>query len=152
MKTISEIRRQRLQILLSEDGLTYAEMNARLGRNRRDATLSQVAKAAPNTSTGTPRAMGDAQARRLETVFGKPHGWFDLDPDIERSQPAAAAAILHTSSANLPLVPWPFTVSFARYLHLDPLGHARVDEYISLLVEKAERTATHRDADSNRAA
>lgn len=80
MKPIGEIRQLRLKQFVTQSGMTFAEINSRLGRNRRDATLSQIAQAAPNTTTGKPRRMGDSQARLLESTFGLPTGWFDSDP------------------------------------------------------------------------
>lgn len=86
MKPIGEVRQLRLIQLLKQTGLSYAAINERLGRSRRDASLSQIVNAAPNTSSGKPRRMGDRQARTLELVFDLPVGWFDSDPD---SRPAA---------------------------------------------------------------
>lgn len=85
MKVIGEIRRERLAQLRDElRGISFADMNDRMGRNRRDATLSQVSQAAPNTRTGRARQIGDDQARDIEKAFGKPHGWMDRDPEIDR--------------------------------------------------------------------
>lgn len=95
MKTIGEVRQLRLKQFVAQSGLTFAEINSRLGRTRRDATLGQLAKAAPNTRTGKPRRMGDSQARLLETTFGLPTGWFDSDPDVRPDlvQPALPSSI-----------------------------------------------------------
>lgn len=82
MRPIGEIRQLRLQQFVAQTGLSYADINGALGRNRRDATLNQIAKAAANTSTGKPRRMGDTQARMLEDKFELPAGWFDTDPDL----------------------------------------------------------------------
>lgn len=79
MKTIGQIRRERLQQLISA-GVSFAELNSMLGRNRRDATLNQIAKAAPNSTTGKPREMGSTQARQIEAALKLPDGWFDTEP------------------------------------------------------------------------
>lgn len=81
MNSIAEVRRLRLKQFVQQAGLSYAQMNSQLGRNRRDATLGQIVQAAPNTTSGRPRGMGDSQARLLEATFGLPVGWFDSDPD-----------------------------------------------------------------------
>lgn len=81
MKSIGVIRQLRLQQFVTQTGLSYADINSDLGRDRRDATLNQIVKGAKNTSTGKPRRMGDTQARLLETTFRLPDGWFDSDPD-----------------------------------------------------------------------
>lgn len=83
MRTIGEIRRLRLRALLDEHAITVAELGARLGRTRRDSTLSQILNGAPDSKTGTPRQMGEAQARLIETKFDKPVGWMDRDPDFD---------------------------------------------------------------------
>lgn len=83
MKTIGQIRRERLALLQDERKLSFAAINEHLGRSRRDGTLSQIANQAPNSKTGKPRQMGDEQARELETVFKLDVGWFDTDPFID---------------------------------------------------------------------
>jgi hypothetical protein len=83
VRCIGDIRRLRLNQLREEQGLSFSEMNERLGRLRRDATLSQIANAAPNSGTGRVRQMGDDQARLIEEKFGLPIGWMDRDPDFD---------------------------------------------------------------------
>lgn len=113
MKVIAQIRRERLAQLVRETGLTYADISVRLGRSRRDATLSQIANAAKNTRTGRPRQMGDDQARALEAAFDKPQGWFDADPDLDariggsQSAQSAAWAAREGTTAYTP-AGWPF--------------------------------------------
>lgn len=85
MKTIGTVRRQRLKMLIDERGMTYAQVNAKLGRTRIDSTLSQIANAAPDSKSGKPREMGDAQARLLEAAFDLETGWFDRDPDFDQT-------------------------------------------------------------------
>lgn len=108
MKTIGDVRRLRLKQFIEQTGLTYAEMNGRLQRNRRDATLSQIAHAAKNTRTGKPRQMGDTQARLLEQTFGLPTGWFDRDPahhpDVLRVQQDGRIAV--ALPELVPLMSW----------------------------------------------
>lgn len=151
MKPIGEIRQQRLKQFLEQTGLTYADMNAALGRNRRDATLNQIAKAAKNTSTGKPRRMGDSQARLLETKFGLPAGWFDSDPettfdlisrtptgeikiiDVAHIMAPKSAAKEDVRSYNVPN-PWPFQkVSRAEVEALDA-QHRELLERVMLAV------------------
>jgi len=86
MKCIGQIRRERLHELQRSHGMTLAELNEKLGRDRRDATLSQVLNAAPITRTGRVRVMGSEQARSIEAAFGLDEGWLDTDPDFDRLQ------------------------------------------------------------------
>lgn len=54
MKTSTEIRRENLNILIERYG-SIANLNAQLGRNRKDATLSQIRKGSVHSGTGRPR-------------------------------------------------------------------------------------------------
>lgn len=53
MKTSTEIRRENLNILIERYG-SIANLNAQLGRNRKDATLSQIRKGSVHSGTGRP--------------------------------------------------------------------------------------------------
>ena len=64
MKTSTEIRRENLNILIERYG-SIANLNAQLGRNRKDATLSQIRKGSVHSGTGRPRIMGDTMAREI---------------------------------------------------------------------------------------
>lgn len=81
MKTVEEIRRERLQALKSEFG-SFAELNKRLGRTTTDSTLSQIANQSIGTKTDKPKTMGSPQARAIEDALGKPRGWMDTDPAL----------------------------------------------------------------------
>lgn len=145
MKPIGEIRQARLKQFVTQTGMTYAEINSRLGRNRRDATLGQIAQAAPNTTTGKPRRMGDSQARLIETTFGLPAGWFDSDPDnhpdlISRSAQGGHLVVRDVSDllkspsvakeerAGYRTDRWPFeTVTIAEVQAMDPADRATLE-------------------------
>lgn len=92
MRTIEEIRRLRLKQLAEEFG-SYAELNAKLGNDRRDSSLSQIANQSSNSKGGSPKSMGSPTARSLERVCSKPRGWMDNDPSLG----AAAAPSLPPS-------------------------------------------------------
>ncbi|MDR7331743.1 hypothetical protein [Roseateles asaccharophilus] len=109
MKPIGQIRRERLKELLSVGAISFADLNSWLGRLRRDATLNQIAQAAPNSTTGKPREMGSGQARAIETKLGLPEGWFDTDParggaDVHLTLPDGRTILLeakvHASRPN----------------------------------------------------
>ena len=140
MKGIGQIRRERLALLLKETSASLADVSEKLGRSRRDATLSQVAKAAPNTRTGKPRQMGDEQARAIEQAFGKPLGWFDRDPYIDQLEAQLAHRVEepHATYAG-----WPFKrVALSRITRMDSRDLQRIEDALLgavLLVESEKQ-------------
>lgn len=76
MKTIAEIRRERLEELIALHG-GLANLNEKLGRPRNDSKLSQLRNANIRKDRGKPIQMGDAAARHMETVLGLEVGWMD---------------------------------------------------------------------------
>lgn len=83
MKTVEEVRRERLLMLKAELG-TLVALNEKIGLDKRDSTLSQILNSAPNSKTGKGKEMGSPMARKLETLCGKEVGWMDTDPDLTR--------------------------------------------------------------------
>lgn len=82
MKTVEEVRRIRLKMLIKEVGGTAADLNRATGKNDRDSTYSQILNQSLGSKTGKPKQMGSPLARALEEACGKPLGWMDTDPDI----------------------------------------------------------------------
>lgn len=78
MKTIDEIRRERLAILRKEAGGVGA-LAERLGKNF--SQVSQWLNASLNSGTGRPRGMSDDVCREIEEKCDKPRGWMDADPE-----------------------------------------------------------------------
>jgi hypothetical protein len=93
MKTIAEIRRDNLMILIGEQG-SMAALNEKIGLVRTDATLSQIKNQSPDSKTGVPKAMGDAFARRIETQLCLEPGWMDNVHTYSSPKRAAAMAIM----------------------------------------------------------
>lgn len=81
MKTVEEVRRQRLAMLREEMG-TLVALNDRIGLDKRDSTLSQILNSAKNSRTGKGKEMGSPMARKLEAACGKEMGWMDTDPAL----------------------------------------------------------------------
>lgn len=81
MKTIDETRLDRLNRLIERFG-SIAELNERLGRPRNEATLYQLKNRSPDTTTGTPKNIGDGIAREIEVKLGLERGWMDNPIDI----------------------------------------------------------------------
>lgn len=76
MVTAAEIRHANLLRLVRFFGTT-AELNRKLDRSERDATLAQIINRSANSKTGRPRQMGDRLARSIEEKFGWPRGRLD---------------------------------------------------------------------------
>lgn len=81
MKTVEEVRRQRLEMLVDQFKSLVA-LNVKLDLDKRDSTLSQYRNKSENSKSGTPKAMGSDLARRLELACGKEVGWMDTDPTL----------------------------------------------------------------------
>jgi transcriptional regulator with XRE-family HTH domain len=78
MKTIAEIRRDRLEDLVQETkSKSLEEVAERAGTS--SAYLSQIRNKLPDSKTGKPKKMGDATAEKLRLAFNKPLGWMDAD-------------------------------------------------------------------------
>ncbi len=76
MKTVEEIRRANLFLLIEEAG-SAAKLSAITGIAA--AYISQVGRAVVHSSGTKPRTIGTDQARRFEAKMGKPRGWMDTD-------------------------------------------------------------------------
>lgn len=103
MKTVEEVRRERLAELKSEFG-SFATINAKIDRLSTDSTLSQIANASIGSKTKKPKTMGSEQARLLEEKLQKPRGWMDTDPDLLQGtsfSPPTLAKALEVVAARL---------------------------------------------------
>lgn len=74
MKTIGDIRRANLEILIAEAGTLAAVADK---ADLHPVYLNQVRNQAADTKTGRPRELGTRGARQLETAFNKDRGWMD---------------------------------------------------------------------------
>jgi DNA-binding transcriptional ArsR family regulator len=78
MKTIDEVRRQRLAMLRDEcDGV--GKLAERIGKSQ--SQVSQWLNASAHSETGKGRGMSDDICRDIENTLGKPRGWMDTDVD-----------------------------------------------------------------------
>ena len=80
MRTVEEVRLERLRMLVKEFG-TLAALNRATGKPERDSTYSQILNGSLGSNTGRPKTMGSAMARQIEDVLAKPQGWMDTEPD-----------------------------------------------------------------------
>jgi hypothetical protein len=76
VKTIDEIRRANLLLLISEAG-NASRLSALTEVS--PPIISQVSRGVARSEGGKARVMGDTIARRLESKMGKPRGWMDID-------------------------------------------------------------------------
>lgn len=81
VKTVGEIRRENIEVLVAEAGTLDA---VAVAAESSAVYFSQLRKQAIDGKTGKPRKMGASIARRLEAAFKKPPGWMD--------QPQSAAS------------------------------------------------------------
>lgn len=79
MKTIEEIRREWVLVLISRFG-TITGLNKDLGRASTDATLSQIKNQALDSKSGNPKNMGSNLAREIEEKLGLARGALDHPP------------------------------------------------------------------------
>ena len=100
MQTISETRKQRLQIL-KKNYERWGDLNEVLGWSRADPRLSQILSGNLRSDRGTPYVMGDTTARLIEEKLGLPSGWMDTPPSYaelhgESDQRAQVMALLES--------------------------------------------------------
>jgi SOS-response transcriptional repressor LexA len=86
----SQIRLDNLEILITEAG---SAAKLALAVNTNSSYLSQVRNQLPTTK-GTPRAIGDGLAIKLEQGMNKPQGWMDYEH-------RASSDYTHETNANL---------------------------------------------------
>lgn len=99
MKTVEEVRRERLKMLVEEHG-SLVELNSKTGKTSRDSTYSQILTRAAGSKTQKAKEMGSAMARSLEEALGKPRGWMDTAP--------TGSASAESFSRPVKVSPWPF--------------------------------------------
>jgi len=76
MKSVDEIRRANLLLLIQEAG-NAARLAARTEVPA--PYISQVSRGVQNSKGRGARVMGSDVARRMESKMGKPRGWMDAD-------------------------------------------------------------------------
>lgn len=76
MKTVGDLRRENLELLVEQFG-TLEGVASAVGST--SIYLSQVRNQAIDAKTGKPREMGALMARRLEAAAEKPRGWMDQE-------------------------------------------------------------------------
>lgn len=82
MKTVEEVRRIRLKMLVNEVGGRAVDLNRATKKIDRDSTYSQILNQSLGSKTGKPKQMGSPLARELEELRDKEVGWMDTDPDL----------------------------------------------------------------------
>ena len=103
MRKVNQIRLHNLEILITEAG--SAAKLARAAKTN-SSYLSQVRNQLP-TKKGTPRAIGDDLAEKLEKATKKPQGWMDM-PHTDRASPDEENNALDGPDLHslLPLISW----------------------------------------------
>jgi transcriptional regulator with XRE-family HTH domain len=78
MKTIDQIRRERLHLLRKQSG-GVGKLAEKLGKS--PSQVSQWINASAHSGSGKPRIIGDDAAREIEEKFNLLPGWMDTDID-----------------------------------------------------------------------
>ena len=74
MRTNDEIRRLNMLVAMKRAG-NAAKLAELVSTS--PAYLSQIKNKVPDSKSGTPKAMGDEVARRIEAAINEPTGWMD---------------------------------------------------------------------------
>ena len=107
MQTISETRLVRLKMLIKRYNDRLADLNEAIGLVRTDSTLSQINNQSAHSKTGTPRAMGDVLARRIEQALNLERGWMDTPPSYAELDGDERQAQMLLAMENIPADLWP---------------------------------------------
>jgi SOS-response transcriptional repressor LexA len=102
MRKYEQTRLKNLEILISEAG-SAAQLARAVGTN--SSYLSQVRNQLP-TRNGTPRAIGDDLATKLETGMNKPQGWMDDNHDNQSPKRKGNGRATPDFQSLLPLISW----------------------------------------------
>lgn len=76
MKTIDEIRRDNIELLISESGSLKGLADL---LNKSESQVSQLLHGSKDSKTGKQRGMNNTTARAIEQRCGKERGWLDND-------------------------------------------------------------------------
>lgn len=107
MQTISETRLIRLKMLIKRFNDRLADLNEAVGLVRTDSTLSQIQNQSVHSTTGTPRAMGDVLARRIEKTLNLERGWMDTPPTYAELDGNDRQAQMLLAMESIPEDLWP---------------------------------------------
>jgi hypothetical protein len=83
MKTMDQIHKANLQILINEAGNSTA-LAEKTGKS--NAQISQWLNGSKDSKTGKPRGMRDTTCRFLEDKCGKQEGWMDKDHSSDKTE------------------------------------------------------------------
>ena len=102
VKTIDEIRRIRLEMLIKMHGSKLANLNEALGYERTHSQLARIRnKNARTDRPGKFYSMGDEQAREIELKLQLEVGWMDTLPTYEDPSLDERMRILHKLAESL---------------------------------------------------
>ena len=133
MKTVDEIRRENLAILIAEAGSQTA-LSQKTGKA--PAQISQWLNASVKSGSGKPRVMGNAMARQMEAVLGKPTGWMDQqntqDAQLVNIEPGP------DTRGKVPLISW---VQAGVWCHAsEPLAAYEVERWMDCPRSHSDQT------------
>jgi hypothetical protein len=95
VETISTRRRRKLEALAQEfaalGGLAHIAAEADVSQASLEQIIKGVLLPPKEDGTRSPRSLGNAAARKIESALGKPPGWFDAPDDTHGIAPDALA-------------------------------------------------------------
>lgn len=108
--TLYALRRENLHALVSSGRTTIADINTRLGRDRRNTYLYSLLNAVKETKTGRPRTISEKLARRIEEVLLLERGYLDQEKPrlatVEQVNQAAPKVAAQPKTALVALDPF----------------------------------------------
>jgi hypothetical protein len=123
MATSKELRVANLRLLVKE--FKTADAVAQRAETA-PMYLSQILNGVPS-STGKPRGVGDALARRLERGCGKSVGWLDKDHSV----PAAVGGV-SADASKLTKEELRVLAVYRRASQIDPIAKAVLDDALTM--------------------
>lgn len=110
MKTIEEIRRQNLKLLIVKYG-GNASMSEKIGKSA--AQVSQWSNASRDSLSGRPRSISSDACREIEGVLGLEVGWLDNDHESACGFTDAAIGLMND------------------FMRLDSAEQTRIRQYVA---------------------
>lgn len=98
MKTVDDIRRENLKLLISEYGSVRAFAEK---IERSSSQVSQWSNASKHSESGKERRLNSDSARYIEKMCGKPQGWLDTDRNaVAETSPDYVLAVADAVEAD----------------------------------------------------
>lgn len=136
MKSIAQIRRERLKLLVDEFK-GFDVINVKLGRAAHESTLRQILNETIIPQSHRVREMTDVLARSLELACGKETFWCDRDPEIDALETKLAVKWQGIKSLADASRAWPFKkVARMSFFSLPDADQEAIESHTATLIYK----------------